>query len=179
MKLESNNELQMLKSQIGFGMAFKATLGFYAAQFLAQTIALLIVGIIIVAAVMFLSSAVKAEEVPPFLKDAEIVVNLTNGNKAKFSANEWKVVPRIDKPKAKPIVISVKPESKNRLSALGGYGALASVKQRSVAPGSVQVDTNEGFVGGLQYQRKLNDRFSLGAQGQTNKTFSLLFGLDF
>lgn len=175
--IKTNTELEALKSQIGFGMAFKATLGFYAAQFLAQTVGLLIVGSIIVGAIMFLSSAVKAEEVPAALKDAEIVVSLKDGSQAKFSANDWKVVPRIDKKKAQPVAKAE--EKNNRISVLGGYGSLASLKKSVDASGKASINTREGIVGGLQYQRKVSDRISIGAQGQTNKTFSLLLGLDF
>ena len=37
-------ELAVLKSNIGFGTAFKATLGFYAAQFVATLLGLVILG---------------------------------------------------------------------------------------------------------------------------------------
>lgn len=37
-------ELALLKSQIGFGTAFKATLGFYAAQLVATLLGLVILG---------------------------------------------------------------------------------------------------------------------------------------
>lgn len=47
-------ELEVLKANIGFGTAFKATLGFYTAQFLAQTIGLLVVGGIIIGVVYLL-----------------------------------------------------------------------------------------------------------------------------
>lgn len=37
-------ELMALKANIGFGTAFKATLGFYAAQFVASILGLLVLG---------------------------------------------------------------------------------------------------------------------------------------
>jgi len=39
-------ELTALKANIGFGTAFKATLGFYAAQFVATILGLLVLGTI-------------------------------------------------------------------------------------------------------------------------------------
>ena len=44
-------ELTALKANIGFGTAFKATLGFYAAQFVATIIGLIIFGLIVAAGV--------------------------------------------------------------------------------------------------------------------------------
>jgi hypothetical protein len=41
-----NKEVQVLKSQIGFGTAFKATLGFYAAQFVATIAFFAILGVL-------------------------------------------------------------------------------------------------------------------------------------
>lgn len=39
---QDEKELTVLKSQIGFGTAFKATLGFYAAQFVVTIVGLLL-----------------------------------------------------------------------------------------------------------------------------------------
>ena len=44
-----SKELEALKSQIGFGMAFKATLGFYAAQLLVTLVVFTVIGLGIVA----------------------------------------------------------------------------------------------------------------------------------
>jgi hypothetical protein len=44
--LEDEKDLAVLKSSIGFGTAFKATLGFYAAQFVATVLGLLFLGIL-------------------------------------------------------------------------------------------------------------------------------------
>lgn len=43
-------ELTALKANIGFGTAFKATLGFYAAQFVATILGLLVLGGIVTTA---------------------------------------------------------------------------------------------------------------------------------
>lgn len=50
-------EVTALKSQIGFGTAFKATLGFYAAQFiasLAMLAILAIIGLVVVSILYFI-----------------------------------------------------------------------------------------------------------------------------
>jgi hypothetical protein len=44
--LEEDKDLTVLKSSIGFGTAFKATLGFYAAQFVASLAMLFILGVL-------------------------------------------------------------------------------------------------------------------------------------
>jgi hypothetical protein len=54
---------------------------------------------------------------------------------------------------------------KNHLSLLGGVGPT-----RIDRSGSDRVDLLRGPVGGLMYQRNLNERFELGIQGQTNQT---------
>jgi hypothetical protein len=53
-KFKDSNELKAFKNQIGFGMAFKATLGFYAAQAVATLVGLLIIGTVIAALVYLL-----------------------------------------------------------------------------------------------------------------------------
>ena len=67
---------------------------------------------------------------------------------------------------------------KNRVSLLGGHGAKAGLDSSS--NGSVvEVESRTGVVGGAQYQRMLGERLSIGGQLQSNKTGSLLLGLDF
>jgi hypothetical protein len=44
---ENDKEVQILKTNIGFGTAFKATLGFYTAQVVATLVGLLVLGGII------------------------------------------------------------------------------------------------------------------------------------
>jgi len=45
--LEDEKDLVALKSSIGFGTAFKATLGFYAAQFVATILGLFVLGVVV------------------------------------------------------------------------------------------------------------------------------------
>lgn len=123
-------------------------------------------------------------DVPTYLKGAMIVVRLANGKETTVPAERFKVVPR----KQQVIVTKVEVEkrvfctmnepSKNRASLVGGYGARNGLKTTTNGT-TTTVETSSGMVGGLQYQRMLNDRLSIGVQGQTNNTGSLLLGLDF
>ena len=47
--MNEEKELTPLKSNIGFGTAFKATLGFYAAQFVATILGLVVLGVAVAA----------------------------------------------------------------------------------------------------------------------------------
>ncbi len=116
-----------------------------------------------------------------YLKGATITVTLADGSSSAVPAERFKVVPRIQQFMISTIettkVISCQ-ASKNRLSALGGVGARNGLKTTTSGNTTV-VETSSGAVGGLQYQHMLNDTLSLGVQGQSNKTGSVLIGLDF
>lgn len=124
-------------------------------------------------------------DVPNYLKGATITVRLADGRETTVPAERFKVVPRkqqylTTKTERSTVVSCVSNEPrKNRVALLGGYGArpgLGDIKQNGPA---LEVESNVGAVGGAQYQRMLDDRFSLGVQGQTNKTGSLMLGIDF
>lgn len=80
------------------------------------------------------------------------------------------------------LVASSAHADKNRLSVLGGYGAQKGFTGTSIGLNN-RLDTSRsfktGFVHGVQYQRGIGERLSVGVQGQTNDTISLLFGVDF
>ncbi len=73
---------------------------------------------------------------------------------------------------------------KNQLVVLAGEGA-----QKGFTGNTRLVDRTgkaalldgfkRGFVGGIQYQRQINCKVSLGIQAQTNDTYSFLFGVKF
>ena len=44
---------------------------------------------------------------------------------------------------------------------------------------AVDVESKTGAIGGVQYQRLLTDRISVGVQGQTNDSVLLNVGLEF
>lgn len=124
------------------------------------------------AVIMLVSVAVFSEEVPAALKDASITVQETNGNKTGFSANYWKVVPRIDKPKVLP-----KSEKKNRVRIMGGVGPQGYHLKEGTT--EVNVSNRNKVVFGLGYERKVYKDLSLGAQAISNGTYTLDLGLDF
>ena len=123
------------------------------------------------------STTVMAEEPPKFLKDATIVVLLKDGTKAEFSANQWKVVPRLDKQTKVDKMIVKETEQKNRLRVMGGVGPDGFSTSKSDKEITVK-DKNEP-VFGLGYERKISKRFSLGGQVISNGTYTLDLGVDF
>lgn len=123
-------------------------------------------------------------DVPSHLKGAVIIVRRADGKETVVPAEKFKVVPRkqqfiVTKVETNNIKLCISNELlKNRASLLAGYGSKNGLSTSTEGNNTV-VETSTGVVGGVQYQRMLNDRLSIGAQGQTNKTGSLLLGLDF
>jgi hypothetical protein len=123
-------------------------------------------------------------DVPNYLKGATITVTLADGSSSTVPAEKFKVVPRLQQfitthtATTKVVSCSTNSPNKNRVSLLGGHGAQAGLNS-SVSGTTTEVESKTGLVGGAQYQRMLNDTLSIGVQGQTNKTGSLLLGIDF
>lgn len=67
---------------------------------------------------------------------------------------------------------------KNRLRLMGGYGPYG-LEQEQIGTNTFEVNLKRGIVGGLGYDRLLNNRLSVGAFALTNLTFGLSVGLDF
>lgn len=123
-------------------------------------------------------------DVPSHLKGATIIVRTKDGRETQVPAERFKVVPRkqqfVVTHTLQETTVSCNNTSKNRVSGLIGKGTQSGVNtDNSQAPNKVSVENNTGTVGGVQYQRMLNDTISIGVQGQTNKTGSLLLGIDF
>ncbi len=120
-------------------------------------------------------------DVPAHLRGATITVTQADGSSSTVPAERFKVVPRAQQFLITTLetykVISCS-ASKNRLSALGGVGARNGLKT-TTSGNTTTVETSNGINGGLQYQHMLNDTISIGVQGQSNKTGSLLLGVDF
>ena len=120
---------------------------------------------------------------PKHLKGATIIIRQADGKETSVPAERFKVVPR----KQQFIVTKVETTMavhcftnnprKNRASLLGGYGAKNGLTTTTVGT-TTTVESKSGVVGGAQYQRMLNKRLSVGLQGQTNETGSVLLGLD-
>lgn len=123
-------------------------------------------------------------DVPSHLKGATITVRLADGRETTVPAERFKVVPRKQQfivtktEKSKMVSCTSNDPAKNRIALLGGHGAQAGLNS-SVSGTTTEVESNVGLVGGLQYQRLITDTISLGVQGQTNKTGSVMIGLDF
>lgn len=125
-------------------------------------------------------------DVPNHLKGATIIIRTADGKESSVPAEKFKVVAR----KQQFIITKVKQldktvctqdaeaNKKNRVSLMGGNGPKDGL-DRSSTSSTVSVESRVGAVGGAQYQRLLNDRFSVGAQIQTNKSVLLELGLDF
>ena len=141
----------------------------------------------ILIALLLAATSVMAEEPPAFLKDASIVVTLKNGKQYLFSANQWKVVPRLDK----ETLVCTRDELKctrdtlditetamgNRVRFVGGFGPQGVDISKSATEITVSNKTEPVF--GLGYDRKVSKRFSLGGQFISNGTYTLGLGLDF
>jgi hypothetical protein len=130
-------------------------------------------------------------DVPNFLKGATIIVRLANGKESVVSADKFKVVPR----KQQFITIRVKEtnvhlcsieqeqqkqieKEKNRISLLGGQGPDNKLSVSRDAT-SITVESKTKPIAGVQYQRLITDKISVGAQVQTNESALLSIGLDF
>lgn len=132
--------------------------------------------------------------VPKYLRGATITVKLADGKETTVPAEKFKVVPRKQQYLTTDTTVTNRTDCtltkheqelilrRNRVSALGGRGIQHGVETTLSTPTEVDVSSKTGFVGGLQYQRLLpvlHDRLSIGVQGQTNRTGSLLLGIDF
>jgi glyceraldehyde-3-phosphate dehydrogenase/erythrose-4-phosphate dehydrogenase len=123
-------------------------------------------------------------DVPSHLKGATITVHLANGKETTVPAEQFKVVPRKQQfittatEVTKVSSCTTNTPNKNRLSLVGGHGTKSGL-ETTVTGTTTEVETRAGLIGGAQYQRMLNDTISVGVQGQTNKTGSVLIGVDF
>lgn len=139
---------------------------------------------------IMLSFSANATEAPKYLKGAEITVTLKNGKTYTFKSEEYAVVPRngmgqvivlqnqlatvAKKIKNKELVKN----KKNRIYGLLGRGSTGKLKT-STNGSRYETSQEQGTVGGIGYQRKLNETINAGIQVQNNGTTSLSLGLDF
>lgn len=123
-------------------------------------------------------------DVPSHLKGAIIIIVQADGKQSAVPAEKFKVVPRkqqrvVSKVATNTTKLCQTPsEFKNRVSLLAGRGTKSGL-DKSASPTRVDIESRIGAVGGLQYQRLLTEKISVGVQGQTNQTGSLMIGLDF
>lgn len=123
-------------------------------------------------------------DVPSHLKGATITVTLADGSSSTVSAEKFKVVARqqqfiVTKTRKNTVVSCQKPrERKNEVSGLVGYGETGKLNTE-VTPTEINVETKQGAVFGLQYQRLVTDKISVGIQGQSNGTGMGVVGVEF
>lgn len=121
--------------------------------------------------------------VPSHLKGAKIIVRLADGRESEVSAEAFKVVPRkqqflVTKVAKNSTTMCSADQKRNRIAVLAGRGPKEGLNRTSSA-NRVDVESRVGTVGGLQYQRLITDKFSIGVQVQSNETGLLSIGLDF
>jgi len=122
-------------------------------------------------------------DVPNHLKGATIFIILADGTHSSVPAEKFKVVPRkqqfvVTKTSQKDVTMCSAEQNKNRVSLLAGTGPKEGL-ERSQTGTTVTVESRTGNVGGLQYQRLLYKRLSVGAQIQSNKSGLVSVGVDF
>ena len=120
-------------------------------------------------------------DVPKYLEGATITVKLKDGKESTVPAEKFKVVPRLQQffvTKTVQENTTMCKNDKNRISVLGGHGRKDGLKTNTGATNTT-VENRAGLVMGAQYQRMLNDTLSVGGQVQTNKTGSVMLGIDF
>ena len=121
-------------------------------------------------------------DVPKHLEGAKIIIKLADGRESEVPAEKFKVVPR----KQQFLVTKLKQNSdtvcnvknKNRVAALVGRGPKEGLN-RDTGSNQVDVSSRVGANAGVQYQRLLNNNFSVGGQIQSNKSAAVLIGIDF
>jgi hypothetical protein len=146
---------------------------------------------LILSLMLIASTAMAADEieVPKYMRDSVITVTLKNGKTYTFSGNEYMVVKRHAKKKLpeghaeivelhkKVVELSKTQQKKNRARLMGGYGP--SGFEHSVSGNTVNVKTTNDVLGGVGYDRMLDDKFSVGGAALTNGTYLLNLGVDF
>lgn len=122
-------------------------------------------------------------DVPKFLEGATIIVRLKDGTESVVPADKFKVVPRkqqfiVTKTRQLDMVMCSADKEKNRAALLVGQGPTGTLNV-SRTYSKVSVESQVDAVGGLQYQRLVTDKLSLGAQVQTNSSAMAIIGIDF
>jgi hypothetical protein len=119
--------------------------------------------------------------VPKFLKGATITIKTSDGRESSVSAEKFKVVPRKQQfiiSKIKQVDKMICTSDKNRLSVLAGRGPKEGLDRSSTST-TVTIKSRVGDIGGVQYQRMVSDKISIGTQVQSNSSAFINIGLDF
>lgn len=149
--------------------------------------------------VLLSANTVVAEDkpvIPKILKDSKITTTLKNGKQVYFDGNEYMVVRRkapkkvaesvspapqvlVLTPAEAPtkVVVEKKSRKMNRARLIGGVGPKGF--DSSTKSNYVEISSRSGAIGGIGYDRMLNEAVSVGGQVLTNGTIALSLGLDF
>lgn len=147
---------------------------------------------LVVLVILLLSTSALA--IPEYLEGAKTTVTLKSGKTYTYKSEDMAVVKRdrlktnknqtriaskivkklINDFKSRKIV----PNKKNRVYVLGGFGPTNRLEVSSADDG-YRVGIDRGFIGGVGYQRKINQDFSAGVQLQSNGVTLLSIGRDF
>lgn len=122
-------------------------------------------------------------DVPKHLVGATICVKQADGRESCVPAEKFKVVARkqqfiVTKTKQLDKTMCSAELNKNRVSLLAGNGPKEGL-DKTVTPTQVTIESRTGAVGGVQYQRLITDKISVGAQVQSNQSALVNVGLDF
>lgn len=132
--------------------------------------------------------------VPELLKDSKIVTTLKSGKQVSFDGNEWMVVrrkapkkishevllptiPFIVKEELTASVHKQPAQKMNRARLIGGVGPRGF--DSTTKANYVEINSKSGVIGGVGYDRLLNEAVSVGGQVLSNGTMALSLGLDF
>jgi hypothetical protein len=127
--------------------------------------------------------------IPELLKDSKIVTTLKNGKQVSFDGNEWMVVRRKAPKKLEEKLVLLpsdqsaaqvrkQPAQKmNRARLIGGIGPKGF--DSTAKANYVEINSKSGVIGGVGYDRLLNEAVSIGGQVLSNGTMALSLGLDF
>lgn len=127
--------------------------------------------------------------IPELLKDSKIVTTLKNGKQVSFDGNEWMVVRRKAPKKLEEKLVLLpsdqsaaqvrkQPAQKmNRARLIGGVGPKGF--DSTAKANYVEINSKSGVIGGVGYDRLLNEAVSIGGQVLSNGTMALSLGLDF
>lgn len=132
--------------------------------------------------ILFSSMAMAEDKAPVPFDDSDIERTLKDGRVQKFDGNEYMIVKRgtkKEKPKVIVKTVTVKQKKRlNRISLLMG-SAPNSHLEKSSTENSAKIEHKHQAEFGVQYQRLLNDRVSVGIQIQTNESVFGSVGYDF
>lgn len=136
-------------------------------------------------ALMMFATTVKAEDMPAYLKDAEITVKLKDGKEYKFSANEYKVVKRISLETLPTLVsqpvrseIASEPKRDKNILSLGLVRSQSGFDY-NVTSSTHTVETQYRYGLSLQYQNNIYKNYYLGGRVDTNSGVEINAGFGF